>query len=79
MKHTGIFELGKSGVHMSLVGFLPLADMASMADSALGPAIKEVHVTMDDIGRTWQATMPFQSVFGYLGLLSSLRLLSIKG
>ena len=62
-KPAGIFGLGRSGVHMSLVGALPLADMAAMADSALGPAIRELHITVSDIERTWEglpAAMAFQ-------------------
>ena len=79
---TGIFGLGTSGVHMSFGGALPLADMAAMADSALGPAIRELHITVSDMEGTWEerpAAMPFRSVLGFLSLLPSVQQLHIKG
>ena len=77
----GIFGLSLSGVYiMSLVDALPLADMAAMADSALGPAIKEAHVRVRDFEATWEglpAATPFCSVLGFLALLKSVQQLSI--
>ena len=81
-KLAGIFGLGMSGVRMSLMGALPFADMAAMAVSALGPAIRELHVTVEDFGAIWQglpAALPFRSVLGFLALLKSVQQLSIKG
>ena len=78
----GVFSLARSGVHMSLVGALPLAGMAAMAGSALGPAIRELHITVSDIERTWEglpAARPFHSVPGFLALLKSVQQLSIEG
>ena len=81
-KPGGIFGLGTSGVHMSFMGALPFAGMAAMAGSALGPAIRELHVTMKDFEATWDglpAAMPFRSVLDFLALLKSVQQLSIKG
>ena len=78
----GIFGLGRSGVHMSLTGALPFAGMAAMAHSALGPAIRDLHVTVEDFEPTWEgvpAAMPFRSVLDYLALLKSVKHLSIIG
>ena len=77
----GIFGLGRRGISLLLFGALPWADMAAMADSALGPAIRELHLTVHNhIWQTWegfQATMPVRSVRGFLASLSSLQLLRI--
>ena len=79
----GIFGLhGNRGVHMPFVGALPLADMAAMAGSAMGPAIRQLHVTAEDFEATWEgvpAALPFRSVPGFLALLKSVQQLSIKG
>ena len=58
---------------MSLTGALAFASMAAMADSALGPAIRELHVTVKDFEATWEgipAAMPFARCLGFLALLT---------
>ena len=59
-----------------------LTGMAAMADSALGPAIRDLHVRVKDLEATWEgvpAAMPFHSLLGFLATLKSLQQLSIKG
>ena len=74
-KPAGIFGLGMSGIHTSLVGIDPAADMAAMADSALGPAIRELHIIVYNyIWQTWEG----RQAAGVLASLSSLQRLSIK-
>ena len=78
----GIFGLGRSGVHMPLTGALPFASMAALADSALGPAIRELYIQVNDFEATWEgvpAALPFRSVQGYLAVLRSVQHLSIEG
>ena len=79
----GIFGLDRSGVHMCLVGVdNVLADMAAMAKSALGPAIRELHVTVEDFKATWEgipAALPFRSVLGFLAMFKSVKHLSLIG
>ena len=82
-KPVGMFGLGGSGVIMDLrqMGRLPLADMAAMADSALGPAIRDVHALAGQSDWTWEgspAAMPRQSVPGFLASLSSMQQLIIE-
>ena len=83
----GIFGLGKSGIHVAFVGpqsYASMApDMALLATSALGAAIKELHLTVSESGRPWEGpplevTRPSLSKLGFLGLLSSLQQLSIN-
>ena len=81
-KPVGIFGLGRSGVHIALVCAIPLDGVAAMADSALGPAIRELHFTVSNVEWAWEqfpADTPFHSVPGFLALLSSVQQLSIKG
>ena len=84
-KPAGIFGLGRSGVHFSLGcnfgGIVPLADMAAMANSALGPATKELHITasrIDAVREGLMAAVPFGYEHG-IALLSCVQQLSIKG
>ena len=75
--------LGVATTDLSLMGVDDVVtDMAAMADSALGPAIRELHVSVKDFEATWEevpAAMPFRSVLGFLTLLKSVQQLSIKG
>ena len=82
---AGIFGLSRSGVHFSLGsnfgGVAPLADMAAMADSALGPATRELHITASCFAAV-QVGLPAAIPFGYergIALLSCVQQLSIKG
>ena len=83
---AGIFGLGKSGIHMSIGGAPSIADMAAMADSALGPAIRELHVTVEEMyGLTvtgFQAASSRRLMHGspwrFPASLSSMQMLSIK-
>ena len=59
-----------------------LREMAAMADSALGRAIRDLHVRVKDFEATWEgvpAAMPFCSVLGFLATLKSVQQLSIRG
>ena len=79
---TGIFGLGRSGIHMCFEGALVFDCMSAMAGSALGPAIRELHIDVVNIERTWEglpAAMPFRSVLGFLALLKSVQQLNIEG
>ena len=85
---TCIFGLGRSGIHMSLMYPLAsasnaFADMAAMAESALAPAIRELHITVEHdvaiVGGELQATVPLCRVHGFLVSLSSMQRLSIRG
>ena len=85
-KPADLFGLRGSGVHLSLLGDLPYDGMAALADSALGPAIRELYITVDTIGEgvfscidILQATTPLHSAFGCLAMLPSVQHLSIKG
>ena len=80
-KPDGIFGLGRIGVHLSRLGVHDAQNMVAMADSALGPAIRELHLSVKDCEATWEgipAAMPFHSVLGFLALLKSMQQLSIK-
>ena len=81
-KPVGIFGLDRSGVHIALVGAIPLDGMAAMAGSALGLAVRELHFTVSNIEWAWEhfpADSPFHSVPGFLALFSTVQQLSIKG
>ena len=81
-KPAGIFGLGMSGINVCFEGALVFDRMAAMAGSALGPAIRELHIKVVDIEQTWDglpAAMPFRSVLGFIALLRSVQQLSIEG
>ena len=75
--------LGVATTDLSLMDVkIFLTDMAAMADSALGPAIRELHVSVKDFEATWEgipAALPFRSVLGFLTLLKSVQQLSLIG
>ena len=64
-KPVGIFGLGRSGVQICLEGIIPVGGMAKMAGSALGPAIRELHITVSNNAWTWEA-LPAEWPFLYL-------------
>ena len=78
-KPEGIFGLGTSGVHLSYLGVYDAQNMVAMADSALGPAIRELHVTMKDFETTWEGIPAVRSVLGFIALLKSVQQLRIEG
>ena len=52
-----LFGLGGGGLHVFLKGALPYAGMAALADSALGPAIRELYITVEDT--IWEGVRAF--------------------
>ena len=86
-KPADLFGLRGSGVHVSLLGDLPYDGMAALADSALGPAIRELYISVEDTigdglylyGEFLQATTPLRLAFGFLAMLPSVEHLSITG
>ena len=76
----GIFGLGREGVHVFFGGPQHFANMGPLATSALGAGIRELHITIDDIEKTWEGILtskPPHSVLDFLTMLPCLQELSI--
>ena len=75
-----LFGLGGGGLHVFLKGALNYAGMAALADSALGPAIRDLYIEVEDaIWEGFQATKLFHSAVDFLAPLQSVQHLSVDG